>query len=120
MPKAKGKPDVVEGVVVASPFEAEAAEAEGRLPAFDMFGQRWVMVKRPTTLHISRMASVSKASPEAVGIVDQLIGHCLGAEQADAFRAAYFAAAPDNGDDQQMFSAVIGELVSGGTGRPPA
>lgn len=120
MPKAKGKPDVVEGVVVASPFEAEAAEAEGRLPAFDMFGQRWVLHKRPTTLHISRLASVSKSSPEAVGIVDQLITHCLGPEQAEDFRSAYFAAAPDDGYDQEMFAEVIGELVTGGTGRPPA
>jgi hypothetical protein len=68
MPKAKGKPDVVEGVVVASPFEAEAAEAEGRLPAFDMFGQRWVHAQAPNdAAHLPLGVSVSKSSPEAVG-----------------------------------------------------
>jgi hypothetical protein len=119
MPKTKGTPDVVEGVVVTSPFEAEAADADGELPAFDMFGQRWVIRKKPTTLHISRLASVSKTSPEAVGVVDRLVGYCL-AEQADDFREAYFDAAPADGNDQEMFADVIGALVSGGTGRPPA
>lgn len=119
MPK-KDKPEPVEGVVVTSPFEAEVAEAEAALPAFDMFGQRWVIRKKPTTLHISRLASVSKTSPEAVGVVDRLIGYCLGAEQAEDFREAYFDAAPADGNDQEMFADVIGELVSGGTGRPPA
>lgn len=116
----KDKPEPIEGVVVTSPYEAEVAEAEGSLPGFDMFGRRWVLRRKPTTLHMSRLASVTKASPEAIGVVDQLIGHCLGPEQADDFRVAYFSAAPDDGDDQQMMGELIGELVSGGTGRPPA
>jgi hypothetical protein len=109
----------VEGVVVETPFQAEAAEVEGNLPGFEMFGQRWVIRKKPTTLHISRLASVSKSSPEAMGVVDRLIGYCL-QDQAEDFREAYFDAAPDDGDDAEMFAEVIGVLVAGGTGRPPA
>lgn len=114
----KAKP-AIEGVVVDTPFEAEAAEVEDETPAFEMFGERWLLLRQPTTLHMSRLASVSKTSPAAIAVFDQLIDWCL-RDQAEDFRAAYFDAVPDDGNDGDMVGDVIGALVSGGTGRPPA
>ena len=117
MPKAKGKPDVVEGVVVDA-LAVEQAEVAGELATFAMFGQTWNVVKKPPTMMLSKLGTVRVGSPQAFEVVYQVAKHVLGPDQIGAFESAWFDAAPDDGDDSALIAELLQEIMGAAYGRP--
>lgn len=106
-------------VHVLDPLDAEVVEASpDKQGAFTMFGEQWVVERRPPTLMFARLARIDADDPEAVGVIDQVLEHALGKEQHKRFLRAYYAAAPADGDDSAMFAEAIEGIMEVSTGRP--
>lgn len=117
----KAKPDGADVVDVDDALEGElvAAEDSDTVGQFTMFDREWVVLRRPPVMMIARMQRV-KANPAALAVFDQLIELCLGEDQYDEFMDAYYAAAPVDGNDADLFADVLGSIMNVVTGRPPA
>lgn len=103
---------------VSTPLEAEVVEASGSLGAFTMFDQQWTVEKRPPSLMFAELATIDEDDPEAIGALVEVLQHSLGREQYRRFRRAYFAAAPDDGDDSALYQQALAEILQVSTGRP--
>jgi hypothetical protein len=104
---------------VADALDAEIAELEpDTTPGFDMFGATWEVHRKPPSLMVARLGRVDENDPSAIGVLDQLIEHALGAEQHKAFLAAYYAACPDDGDDSELLQEAMQHIFAATVGRP--
>ena len=97
---------------------AEISEVAGQPATFEMFGQTWEVLRKPPSLMIARLGRIDEDDPQAIGVLDQLIEHALGADQHKQFLNAYFAAAPADGDDQELFSETMTHILTASVGRP--
>ena len=97
---------------------AEIAEVAGTPATFVMFGEMWEVLRKPPSLMIARLGRIDEDDPQAIGVLDQLIEHALGREQHKKFLVAYFAAAPDDGNDQALFEEAMTHILGATVGRP--
>mgnify|MGYP000885673352 CR=1 FL=1 len=106
-------------VVVDTPLEGEVVDAAvDGAAAFAMFGQDWIVGRRPPALMLARMQRV-EFDADAIAILDQMVEHCLGPEQYRPFMSAYYAASPVDGNDGELFTELLGHIMQAATGRPP-
>lgn len=99
-------------------LQAEMAEVAGQPATFTMFDTEWEVLRKPPALMVARLGRIDETDPEAIGVLDQLIEHALGKEQHKRFLAAYFKAAPSDGDDSAMLQEAMTAIFSVSLGRP--
>lgn len=116
---AKRAPKARRPVEVTDPVDAELVEADSTmLPAFTMFGQEWTVQRKPPALMLSRMGRITLDDMDAIGVFDEMVELCLGAEQHRRFLRAYYAAAPEDGNDRALLQETVGAILTATTGRP--
>ena len=96
---------------------AEIAEVEGTRPKFTMFGQEWTVVKTPPTFMLSKLGTIESGDPDSFGVVYQFAKIALG-DQIHRFEAAWFEAAPTDGDDSSLIAGLIEGITEAAYGRP--
>lgn len=99
-------------------LSAELAEVAGQPATFTMFDQQWQVLRKPPSLMVARLGRIDETDPEAIGVLDQLVEHALGKEQHKRFLAAYYAAAPDDGDDSALLQEAMTYIFTTSLGRP--
>lgn len=97
---------------------AEISEVGGELPTFEMFGRSWEVRKKPNTLMVAQLATVSAEDPNAVGVVFTMVKSALHPQDLPEFLAAYNEAAPADGNDAELFSELVAGIMGATTGRP--